>query len=417
MAKLKSKVVFETLEGEYTVDEKIGEGGAGIVYGGLGPKGEAVAVKVLSADRATSDKRRRFKNEIGFLVRVNHPHVVAVLDHGIAKTGTVQGGFYVMRRYDSSLRSLIKKGIEPKKALSLFVQILKGVETAHLLKAVHRDLKPENILYDAKGDLLAVADFGVASFTADLMLTTVETKPQQRLMNANYAAPEQRVVGGVVGTHADIFALGLILHEMFTGQVPHGLEYETIGRTAPQFGYLDELVRAMLINSASGRLGTVAQVQSKMEQLNGEMLARQKISEIDGTVVETGGIENPLAHEPPKLIGYDWADNVLHLKLDRPVNAEWIDVLQHHMGNFSNPMNQPPGAFRFRGVDVQVNAASHEAQNTIDHFKGWLPQATLMLRHRLQHRLEVEKHTRELGLQKQRAAEEERLKVLGSLRI
>lgn len=116
---------------------------------------------------------------------------------------------------------------------------------------VHRDLKPENIL--VQGDLLAVADFGTDSFTDDLILTRVETQPTQRLANFQYAAPEQRVPGKV-GVPADIYALGLMLNELFTGSVPHGTSYKTISSVAKDLGFLDPIVAEMIRQTPADRV-------------------------------------------------------------------------------------------------------------------------------------------------------------------
>jgi serine/threonine protein kinase len=118
-----------------------------------------------------------------------------------------------------------------------------SVEAAHLKGAVHRDLKPENILFDRRSNTPAVADFGVASFTDDIVATLVETSPAQRLANFMYAAPEQRTPGREVGPTADVYALGLMLNEMFTSNVPHGTEYRLIADVSAEFGYLDQKSR------------------------------------------------------------------------------------------------------------------------------------------------------------------------------
>lgn len=242
MPKLKAPISLATTFADYTVDEILGEGGAGRVYGGVDSDGMEVAVKLLT--NATSDKRKRFKNEIAFLARNRHANVVAVIDHGLANQEVVRGPFYVMRRYTGSLRGLMNRGIVPQQVLPLFSQILDGVECAHLQNVVHRDLKPENILYD--NNMLAVADFGIASFLDDVMATLVDTSPAQRLANFLYAAPEQRMPGHKVTVAADIYALGLILNEMFTKAVPHGTEYLLIGGAAPGFGFLDTIVAQMI---------------------------------------------------------------------------------------------------------------------------------------------------------------------------
>lgn len=134
MTKLKKPVTFETTFGIYTIDEQLGEGGAGRVYGGVGADGTPVAVKVLAEDRASADKRRRFKNEIAFLARNKHRNIVTVTDHGVARGGPIEGLFYVMQRYQRSLRQLMRDRISPEKVLPLFSQILDGVEAAHMQK-------------------------------------------------------------------------------------------------------------------------------------------------------------------------------------------------------------------------------------------------------------------------------------------
>lgn len=219
MPKLKTPLLFETAFSSYVADELIGEGGAGKVYAAKAGDGTAVAVKLLAEDRASKDKRSRFKNEIAFLEKNKHGSIVMVLDYGLLQSKPLSGPFYVMPRYDTSLRGLMREGISPDSVLPLFSQLLDGVEAAHLQGVVHRDLKPENVLYQRTSRTLAIADFGIARFTEDLLATWVETAPAQRMANFQYAAPEQRVQGQNVGVPADMYALGLMLNELFTGVV------------------------------------------------------------------------------------------------------------------------------------------------------------------------------------------------------
>src|ERR1700730_15298489 len=193
MAKLKKPLKLETAFATYMLDQQIGAGGAGTVYAGRDAANAPIAAKVLSKEAASTDKRKRFKNEIAFLTKCAHPRVVQVVDHGFSKDATAAGPFYIMRRYSGSLRDVLKRGVSPDAVLPLYLQLLDGVEAAHLLGAVHRDLKPENILWEAHDNSLAVADFGVASLGPDLAATVVDTKPDRRLANFTYAAPEQRI--------------------------------------------------------------------------------------------------------------------------------------------------------------------------------------------------------------------------------
>ena len=81
-----------------------------------------------------------------------------------------------MPLFDSSLRPLLREGINQGKIMPYFGQILDGVEAAHLSNVVHRDLKPENILFDKEKDTIVIADFGIARFQEDQLITAVETK-------------------------------------------------------------------------------------------------------------------------------------------------------------------------------------------------------------------------------------------------
>jgi len=417
MSKLKKAISFETAFGTYIVDELLGEGGAGRVFGGTGSDGAAIALKVLTKDRATEDKRRRFKNEIAFLAQNKHINIVTVNDHGVASGGEIVGPFYVMRRYDGSLRDLMRSGIASDNVLGLFFQILDGVEAAHLQGAVHRDLKPENILYNKDSHILAVADFGIASFTEDVVVTLVETDSAQRLANFQYASPEQRTPGKPVQATADIYALGLILNEMVTGHVPHGTEYRLIGQSAKELEFLDEIVAKTLRQAPQDRPASIADLKGLVQKHQSEAVALQRLSKIDGTVVKTTDIDEPLAEIPPKLVGADWDRGQLTLTLDRPVNHDWVAALQHNMGSYGSLMGKGPEAFSFRGNQAFVGAREHEVQQIIDYFKQWLPQASRGLKGQLEKAAQRQQAERNEQLRREREAEEQRLRVLRRIKI
>jgi len=143
--------------------------------------------------------------------------------------------FYVMPLYDSSLRKLMEGGVSPGDVLKLFNDILDGVEAAHLQNVFHRDLKPENLLVEMPGRRIVVADFGIAHFEEEDLFTAVKTG-DERLANYRYSAPEQRTPGGSVDHRADIFALGLILNEMFTGELAQGTAHKLVAAADPNFG-------------------------------------------------------------------------------------------------------------------------------------------------------------------------------------
>lgn len=417
MSKLKEPITLETAFGIYKVDELLGEGGAGRVYGGVGSDNTRVALKVLTSDKATVDKRQRFRNEIAFLARNKHRNVVSVLDHGVASGSKIAGPFYVMHRYDENLRHLIQAGIAPERVLSLYSQILDGVEAAHLQGVVHRDLKPENILHDKTNTRLAIADFGIASFTEDIIATLVETAATQRLANFVYAAPEQRIPGGHITPTADIYALGLILNEMFTGVPPHGTNYKTIGSVSKELSFLDPIITEMLRQTPAERPSSIAAIKEMIQKYKAEAVSLQRLSAIDRTVIKVSDIDEPLAYEPPRLINAEWNNNTLTLTLDRPVNLAWVRALQN-MGNYTSLVGKEPAMFRFQGNKAVVEArGEQEAQQIIIYFKAWLPRATQVLKQMLEQEARQNEAQQKEQLRQQRLAEEQRLHINRNLKI
>ncbi len=412
MAKMNKALSFETTFGTYVADELLGEGGAGRVYGGVDGEKRPVAIKVLAADRATTDKRRRFKNEIAFLQRNKHQNIVTVTDHGVDATGP----FYVMHRYDGNLRDAMKAGVQPNQVMSLFSQVLDGVEAAHFQQVVHRDLKPENILWDRTKSVLAVADFGIARFAEDLLITLVKTGDGQRLANFQYAAPEQRVEGRDVGAAADIYALGLMLNEMFTGEVPHGAEPRGIGQVSAAHAFLDSIVTAMRKQSPEERPRTIAEVKSLIQRYQAEAVSLQRLSQIDGTVIRSTEIDEPLAETPPRLVDFDWKGGQLTLILDRAVTPQWINAL-YQMSGYSAVLGKPPQLFSFQGNKTSISAREHEVQSIIDNFKQWLPTASRTLKTQLEQAARRDEAARREQLRREHEAEEQRLRIRRNIKI
>jgi len=244
----------------------------------------------------------------------------------------------------------------------------------------------------------------------------VETAPSQRLANFQYAAPEQRTTGQTITQQADIYALGLILNEMFTSAVPYGTQYRLIESVDKGFAFLDPLVAKMLAQSPTERPGTIDAVKGFIQRYRAEAISLQRISEIDGSVIRVDEIDEPLAHDPPRLVHADWNRGHLTLTLDRPVTGQWVEALRN-MGGFSSVMNKPPSSFIFNGKEASIAAGEHEVQAIIDHFKIWLPQATRILKHRLEIDVQNQEAQRREQLRREREEEERRLRVIRNIRI
>lgn len=415
MGKFK-KLNLETTFSIYTTEKVIGEGGAGVVFAARDESGEIVAAKVLNPATANSEKRKRFRNEINFCLSCNHRNIVQILDHGVLKGESGSSPFYIMPLYDTSLRTLINNGIAARSVLGYFAQIMDGVEAAHLLGTVHRDLKPENILVNLKTGTVVVADFGIARFTEEIMLTAVETSAASRLANFQYAAPEQRVRVCTVDLRADIYALGLILNEMYTKQLAIGTDYATISVASPQFAYLDVVVAQMLRQNPNERPSNLERVKQELSVRGSEFLERQRLSELKQAVVPVGDISDSLLSVPSRLTDFDWDRENLTLILDKPVNPKWINALQN-MGSHSSVMGKGPAAFHFAGNKASIGAEEHNIQGIINHFKNWLPQANRVYEHNLRREGEEAETAERNRIKKEIEEKERRLRVLQTIKI
>ena len=200
----------------------IGRGGMGAVYKGRQfILNRIVAVKVMPPRAADGGSIiDRFQREARLLARLSHPNVVAVYDFGLA------GNFpyFVMDFVDgSSLRQMLLKSgpLNPSYAVTLFLQLCDGLQHAHQSGVIHRDIKPENLLVDKKG-LLKIADFGLAKLNGNGASKEWQTRDCRGMGTLGYMAPEQLGKPQAVDHRADIYAAGVVLYEMLTGEPPMG---------------------------------------------------------------------------------------------------------------------------------------------------------------------------------------------------
>jgi serine/threonine protein kinase len=257
---MKKPEFLKTAFSEYAVKEALGQGGNGIVFRVERDNGESFAAKILNLDRPSQEKIKRFRNEIHFCQNNENQHIVQVYDYGLTETGAP---FFIMPLFSFSLRKAIKT-INSDEAIRIFIKILDGIQAAHELGVTHRDIKPENILTSEDFNELVIADFGIANFAESILYTAVETKNNARMANFQYAAPEQRERGQAVGFPADIFALGLILNELFTKKLAHGTNFTKIGEIAPNYAFLDTLVEKMLVQDPEKRISSVKEIKDEI---------------------------------------------------------------------------------------------------------------------------------------------------------
>lgn len=413
---LKKPIVFTTTFSIYTATAIIGEGGSGRIYRATDEDDKTGAIKLLEPSKVTREKIKRFKNELNFCQKNQHQNILTVYDHGTIINGEQGSPFYVMPLFDGSLRDLMQSGIPVNKILEYFAQTLDGVEAAHKQGVIHRDLKPENILYATDSDRLVVADFGIAHFEEDDIYTAVETKDTARLANFQYAAPEQRNRGSGQNQCTDIFALGLILNEMFTGEIPSGTRYKTITEVAPEYEYLDAIVEGMLRQSPQDRPDSIEKIKMQLIGRKNEFVTRQKVSQLKGKVIPVTELDDPFISDPLRLVGADWDKNVLTLEFQHPVSKEWIGALQN-MGSYESILGKGPEAFKFRDNKAVISSSEQEVQKIIDFFSRWLPKANAVYERNMRRSKEQEEERQRRELERQIEEQEARQRVLRNIKL
>ena len=205
------------LTGRYTISRELGAGGMATVYLAEDVKhGRSVAVKVLRPELAAALGPDRFPREIRILARLQHPHILPLLDSGEA------GGFlfYTMPFVDGeSLRERIdREGPLPiHDAVRILREVADALTAAHAAGVLHRDIKPANVMLSGRHAL--VTDFGVAKAVRDAggeTLTTVGLA----VGTPTYMSPEQATGSDTVDQRSDIYAMGILAYEMLTGEPP-----------------------------------------------------------------------------------------------------------------------------------------------------------------------------------------------------
>jgi len=207
----------------------INKGGMGRVYEGRQaiPR-RAVAVKLVKEALATPRMLRRFEFEAQILARLTHPGIAQIFAAGTAGEEETAQPYFVME-YIANAKPITQYAKELKlpthARLELFRKVCDAVAYGHQRGIIHRDLKPENILVDASGQP-KVIDFGIAKTTdSDMALTTVQTDVGRLIGTYQYMSPEQFDADPhAIDVRSDVYALGVVLYELLSGQHPYDLK-------------------------------------------------------------------------------------------------------------------------------------------------------------------------------------------------
>src|ERR1700683_5306104 len=216
--------------GPYRVLSLLGYGGMGSVWLAERVDGlftRQVALKLVHPALKSRVMTERFTREREILASLNHPNIARLLDAGFAEDGQPYLALdYVagtpLTTYCDDRRLSIRERLE------LFRQVLNAVQYAHAHLVIHRDLKPANLLVTEEGQV-QLLDFGIAKLLTEGAAKETElTQLGGRAMTPDYAAPEQ-IAGAPITTAADVYALGVMLYELLTGERPYKLKRESRG--------------------------------------------------------------------------------------------------------------------------------------------------------------------------------------------
>ncbi|MDX1393777.1 MAG: protein kinase [Gemmatimonadota bacterium] len=205
------------LASRYEIEEEVGRGAMARVFRARDTRHDRpVAVKILRAEVAVSIGTERFLREIQIAARLHHPHILTLIDSG-ESDGTP---FFVMPLVDgASLRRRLESSrpLSIPRGAALLRDVSDALAAAHSVGVVHRDVKPENVLLS--GPHAWVADFGVARALWDASGAR-DTSIGSAIGTPQYMAPEQGTGEGHVDHRADIYAVGVLAHEVLTGAPP-----------------------------------------------------------------------------------------------------------------------------------------------------------------------------------------------------
>ena len=214
--------------GSYEVLELLGRGGMAEVYKGRHPRlDRTVAIKILPPRLAADpDFRQRFEREARAIAALRHPNIVQVFDFG-----DVEGTYYMVMEYIEGIdlaRYIRENGPLPLEQVRLILRgVASALDHAHAQGLVHRDVKPSNVMLETVGQIdlshrVVLTDFGIAKI---LTSDTDATKSGMIMGTLDYIAPEQVKVSAQVDGRADVYALGAMLYQMLTGELPFKGDY------------------------------------------------------------------------------------------------------------------------------------------------------------------------------------------------
>ncbi|MCT7354432.1 Stk1 family PASTA domain-containing Ser/Thr kinase [Streptomyces sp. 15-116A] len=337
---LQDPLVGQVLDGRYRVDARIAVGGMATVYRAVDTRLDRVlALKVMHPSLAADGSFvERFIREAKSVARLAHPNVVQVFDQG------TDGAYvYLAMEYIAgcTLRDVLRErgALQPRAALDILEPVLAALGAAHRAGFVHRDMKPENVLIGDDGRV-KVADFGLVR-AVDTVTNTTGTV----LGTVSYLAPEQ-IEHGTADPRVDVYACGILLYEMLTGEKPHDGDspatvlykhlHEDVpppSAAVPGMAYeLDELVAAATARSPEVRPYDAVALLARVREARGRLGDEQ----LDAVPPQALASDHDNADDRTSVI-----PRALTMPRPLPVNEDEQESV-HHTSRLQSPPPLPP---------------------------------------------------------------------------
>ena len=270
--------------GQYTLQEKIGEGGMGVVYRATHAMlRRPAAIKLLLPERASERDLARFEREVQLTSQLYHPNTISIFDFGRTAEGTF---YYVMEYLDGvDLERLVRETgpLEPARVIRILVQACGSLAEAHALGLIHRDIKPANIILTERvdePDVAKVVDFGLVKTTDSSPDAIAVTNVNAITGTPLYLAPESITAPDTVDARADLYALGAVGYFLLTAKhvfdgasivavcSKHLIEVpippsQRVDRQFP--ADLEGVILKCLAKSADGRPASAAALRAELE--------------------------------------------------------------------------------------------------------------------------------------------------------
>ena len=258
--------------GPYRVLSLLGHGGMGSVW--LAERADGlftrqVALKLIHPALKSRVMSERFTREREILASLNHPNIARLLDAGFAEDGQS----YLALDYVAGTPVTTycdERRLPVRERLELFRQILSAVQYAHAHLVIHRDLKPANILVTDEGQV-QLLDFGIAKLLTEGEAKETElTQMGGRALTPDYAAPEQ-IAGAPITTAADVYALGVMLYELLTGERPYKLKRDSRGALEEAILQADPVAPSRAALSAAAAVARATTPKKLSSTLQGDL--------------------------------------------------------------------------------------------------------------------------------------------------